>query len=311
MAHRAGAASLSGPPATGFAAPQDVSAAHRSDTVVHVAPTPKNLVSRLSKRGPHPVLRGDLALAGLPGAVYTPTEGFSLPAVVFGHAWMTGADRYRETLIHLASWGIVAAAPDTHRSPVASHLAFAADLRSAAGICSGVRLGPGKISVAKDRVAFAGHGMGAGAAVIAAADHGAPAVAAVFPAPTSPPAEKFAATLAGPALILAAGDDLDSMNCNARSLASAWGGQAILRGVDKASGSGLPEGRALFGALGLGGSQRSTQRTTRALLTGYLLYHLTGQTEYAPFATPGVEIPHTTLISEVEETDHTSQLPRG
>ncbi|MGW0172345.1 hypothetical protein ACWDUM_00725 [Rhodococcus sp. NPDC003322] len=276
-----------------------------------MAPTPKTLASRLSKRGPHPVLRGDLALAGLPGVVYTPAEGFGLPAVVFGHGWMTGADRYRETLTHLASWGIVAAAPDTQRSPVASHLTLAADLRSAADICTGVRLGPGKISVARDRVAFAGHAMGAGAAVIAAADHGAPAVAAVFPAPTTPPAEKYAARQSGPALILAAAEDLDSLNCNARSLAAAWGGQAILRGVDKASGNGLPEGRALLGALGLGGSKRSTQRTTRALLTGYLLYHLTGETEYAPFATPGVEIPHTTLVSEVEEPHHTSQLLRG
>ncbi|GAA4477788.1 alpha/beta hydrolase [Rhodococcus olei] len=279
-----------------------------------MAPTPKNLASRLSKRGPHPVLRGDLALAGLPGTVYTPASGFSLPAVVFGHAWMTSTERYRDTLIHLASWGIVAAAPDTQRSPIASHLALAADLRSAAEICTGVRLGSGKISVAPDRVAFAGHAMGAGAAVIAAAEHGSPAVAALFPAPTAPPAEKYAAHQSGPALVLAGAEDIDSMNCNARSLAEAWGGQVILRSVDKASGSGLTEGRALFGALGLGGPQRRTQHVTRALLTGYLLYHLSGATEYAPFATPGVEIPHTTLVSEEAETegpDHTSQLPRG
>ncbi|MFD4292023.1 hypothetical protein ACFWPA_04960 [Rhodococcus sp. NPDC058505] len=276
-----------------------------------MAPTPKTLASRLSKRGPHRVLRGDLALAGLPGVVYTPAEGFALPAVVFGHGWMTGVDRYRETLTHLASWGIVAAAPDTQRSPVASHLALAADLRGAADICTGVRLGQGKISVAADRVAFAGHAMGAGAAVIAAAEHGSPAVAALFPAPTAPAAEAFAAEQSGPALVLAAAEDLDSMNCNARSLAAAWGGQAILRGVDKASGGGLAEGRALFGALGLGRSQRGTQRTTRALLTGYLLYHLSGDTDYAPFATPGVEIPHTTLVPDLEEPDHTSQLLRG
>lgn len=257
------------------------------------------------------MLRGDLALAGLPGAVYTPAEGFGLPAVVFGHGWMTGVDRYRETLTHLASWGIVAAAPDTARSPVASHLALAADLRSAADICTGVRLGPGAISVAPDRVAFAGHAMGAGAAVIAAAAHGAPAVAALFPAPTAPAAEKYAAEQTGPALVLAPGEGLDSLNCNARSLAAAWGGQAILRAVDDADATGLPEGRALFGALGLGGSQRGTQRTTRALLTGYLLYHLTGATEYAPFATPDTEIPHTTLVPAVDEPDHTSQPAFG
>lgn len=276
-----------------------------------VAPTPKNLVNSLSKRGPHPVLRGDLALAGLPGSVYTPAEGFSLPAVVFGHGWMTRADRYRDTLIHLASWGIVAAAPDTQRSPVASHLALAADLRTAADIVTGVRLGPGMISVAADRVAFAGHGMGGGAAIIAAADHGAPAVAAVFPAPTAPPAEEFAARQNGPALVLAPAEDLDSMNCNARSLAAAWGGQAILRSVDKASTSGLLEGRALLGAIGLGRSERGTQRVTRALLTGYLLYHLTGDTQYDLFATPDAAIPHTTLVPEEHDEDQTSQLLRG
>ncbi|EME18142.1 poly(ethylene terephthalate) hydrolase family protein [Rhodococcus triatomae] len=276
-----------------------------------MAPTPKNLVTRLSKRGPNPVLHGDLALAGLPGSVYTPAEGFALPAVVFGHGWMTSAARYRETMIHLASWGLVAAVPDTRRSPVASPLALAADLRSAADIVAGVRLGPGMISVAADRVAFAGHGMGAGAAVIAAAEHGSPAVAAIFPAPTAPSAETFAARQSGPALVLAPARDLDSMNCNARSLAAAWGGQTILRSVDKASAGGLLEGRALLGALGLGKSERGTQRVTRALLTGYLLYHLTGDTEYAPFATPDVEIPHTTLVPESEDEDQTSHLLRG
>lgn len=276
-----------------------------------VAPTPKSLASRLSKRGPHPVLGGDLALAGLPGRVYTPASGYSLPAVIFAHAWLTGADRYRETLIHLASWGIVAAAPDTRRSPVASPLDLAADLRSAADICTGVRLGPGAISVAADRLAFAGHAMGASAAVIAAAEHDHAAVAALFPAATAPAAEKFAARLAGPGLVLTGSQDLDSMNSNARSLAAAWGGQAILRSVDGATGTGLTERRTLTRALGLGGSQRRTQRSTRALLTGYLLYHLRGDTEYAPFATPGVDIPHTALVSDGESDDHTSQLLPG
>ncbi|MFC9790622.1 hypothetical protein [Rhodococcus sp. NPDC127528] len=274
-----------------------------------MAPTSKTLASQLSKRGPHQVLRGDLALAGLPGVVYTPAEGVALPAVVFGHGWLTGVDRYRETLVHLASWGLVVAAPDTQRSPVASHLGLAADLRSAVEICTGVRLGPGKISVDGERIAFAGHAMGAGAAVIAAAEHGSPAaVAALFPAPTSPPAEKFASKVSGPGLIVAGADDIDSMNCNARSLAKAWGGQAILRSVDGASGGGLAEGRRLFGALGLGGSERKTQRTTRALLTGYLLYHLSGETKYEQFALPGAELPGTHVI---DPDAHSNQLATG
>ncbi|MFC7447759.1 chlorophyllase/cutinase-like alpha/beta fold protein [Rhodococcus daqingensis] len=272
-----------------------------------MAPTPKTLASQLSKRGPHQVLRGDLSLAGQPGVVYTPAEGFSLPVVAFAHGWMTGVDRYAQTLTHLASWGLVVAAPDTQRTPVPSHLGLAADLRTAVDICAGVRLGPGKISVDPTRVAYAGHGMGAGAAVIAAAQHGpAAAVAALFPAPTAPSAERSAAAVAGPGLIVAGGEDIDSLNCNARSIAEAWGGQAILRTVDGASGSGLTEGRRLFGALGLGGSERGTQKTTRALLTGYLLYHLLGETRYEEYALPGAHIPGTLAVELA--SDQTSQL---
>ena len=75
--------------------------------------TTSKLVGALARRGPHRVLRGDLAFAGLPGVVYTPESGFNLPGVAFGHDWLTGVDRYSGLLEHLASWGIVAAAPDT------------------------------------------------------------------------------------------------------------------------------------------------------------------------------------------------------
>ncbi|HKI43609.1 MAG TPA: hypothetical protein VKA66_25335, partial [Mycobacterium sp.] len=54
----------------------------------------RKLVAALSRRGPHRVLRGDLAFAGLPGLVYTPEAGLNLPAVAFGHDWLTGAARY-------------------------------------------------------------------------------------------------------------------------------------------------------------------------------------------------------------------------
>lgn len=75
----------------------------------------RTLFKALTRRGPHKVLRGDLAFAGVTGVVYTPEAGFNLPAVAFGHDWLTGTDKYRATLEHLASWGIVAAAPDTEK----------------------------------------------------------------------------------------------------------------------------------------------------------------------------------------------------
>src|SRR6516225_10102221 len=160
----------------------------------------RKLVAALSRRGPHRVLRGDLAFAGLPGVVYTPEAGLNLPGVAFGHDWLTGADRYSGLLEHLASWGIVAGAPDTQRGLAPSVLNLASDLGTALDIVAGVRLGPGKISVHPAKLGIAGHGFGGSAAVFAAADMagsaGSPAksVAAIFPTFTSPPAEQPAAT---------------------------------------------------------------------------------------------------------------------
>lgn len=279
----------------------------RSDNVTPVAQTPKSLVSKLSKRGPHKVLRGDLALAGQPGVVYTPAEGFNLPAVAFAHDWMVGVDNYAGTFEHLASWGIVVAAPASERGPVPSHLGLAADLVTALDICTGVRLGPGRISVQPERLAVAGHGMGAGAAVLAAAQHTTiKAVAALFPAPTSPSASVAAGRVSAPGLILAGANDIDSLNSDALALDEAWRGAALLRVVDKASNAGLVEGRRLLGFLGIGGSEHRTQRVTRALTTGFLLHRLTGDKKYAAFADTDAHFPGTRPApqEDAEHADH-------
>ncbi|WP_137725419.1 dienelactone hydrolase family protein [Prescottella subtropica] len=257
-----------------------------------MAQTPESLVSKLSKRGPHRVLRGDLALAGQPGAVYTPAEGFNLPAVAFAHDWMAGAANYAGTLEHLASWGIVAAAPGTERGPVPSHLGLAADLGTTLDICTGVRLGTGRISVHPDRLAFAGHGMGGGVAVLAAAQQRrVKAVAALFPAPTAPSAVDAAARVGVPGLILTGAQDVDSLNSDAVALDDAWPDRSVLRVVDKASSAGLVEGRRVLSFLGAGGSERRTQRVTRALLTGFLLHQLTGDKTYADFSDADTHFP--------------------
>ena len=104
----------------------------------------KKLFAALTRRGPHRVLRGDLAFAGLPGVVYTPESGINLPGVAFGHDWLAGADRYEGTLEHLASWGIVAAAPDTETGIAPSVLNLAFDLGTTLDIIAGVRLGAGQ-----------------------------------------------------------------------------------------------------------------------------------------------------------------------
>lgn len=278
------------------------------------APTLKDLTRELSKHGPHRVLRGNLALAGQPGVVYTPETGFNLPAVAFAHDWMISPDNYAQTLQHLASWGIVAAAPSSERGPIPSHLGLAADLRATIDICVGVRLGPGQISVRPDRIAFAGHGMGAGAAVLAAAQHGeAGAVAALFPSATAPKAQNYAPKIDAPGLILAGEDDVDSLTSIARQLSEKWGGPVVTRTVDDGQDAGLIEGRRLLGALGLGGSERKTQIATRSLLTGFLLFHLTGEKRYQEFADGDADFPHTAPLAPVH-ADHSearvSQLLR-
>jgi dienelactone hydrolase len=257
----------------------------------------RKLVAALSHRGPHRVLRGDLAFAGLPGVVYTPEAGLNLPGVAFGHDWLTGTARYSGLLEHLASWGIVAGAPDTERGLAPSVLNLAFDLGTTLDIVAGVRLGPGNISVHPARLGVVGHGFGGSAAVFAAAGMPAKpaAAAAVFPTVTSPPAEQPAATLKVPGLILTAPGDPKTLNSNALSLSRAWD-TATLRIVSKTQPGGLVEGRRLTKVVGLPGPHRRTQRSVRALLTGYLLATLDGDKTYRDFADPDVHLPKTDRV---------------
>jgi dienelactone hydrolase len=250
--------------------------------------------SKLTRRGPHRVLRGDLAFAGIPGVVYTPASGYHLPGVAFGHDWLTDSDNYGGTLEHLASWGIVAAAPDTQRGLVPSVLTLAHDLSSTLDVISGVRLGPGEISVAPENLALAGHGFGASAAILAATTTHPRAVAAAFPAVTKPSAEAAAGQLQVPGLVLATPDDAKSVRTDALEVAEAWDG-AVLRVVKKARAGGLAEKRRLIGMLGFSGSSDDTQKTVRALMTGFLLFHLTGDESYAEFADPEAKLRNTEL----------------
>ena len=262
----------------------------------------RKLVAALSRRGPHRVLRGDLAFAGLPGVVYTPEAGLNLPGVAFGHDWLTSAARYSNLLEHLASWGIVAGAPDTQRGLAPSVLNLAFDLGTALDIVSGVRLGPGKISVHPAKLGVVGHGFGGSAAVFAAAGMPAKpaAVAAIFPSVTSPPAQQPAATLKVPGVIFTAPGDSKTLNSNALALADVWDA-ATLRIVSKAEPGGLVEGRRLTKVLGLAGAHRRTQRSVRALLTGYLLYTLGGDKKYRDFADPQAHLPGTDAVDPEAE----------
>jgi hypothetical protein len=259
----------------------------------------KKLFAALTRRGPHRVLRGDLAFAGLSGVVYTPESGTNLAGVAFGHDWVAGADRYCGTLEHLASWGIVAAAPDTETGIAPSVLNLAFDLGTTLDIIAGVRLGPGKISVHPAKLGVAGHGFGGSAAVFTAAGmpagHRPKALVAMFPTVTKPPAQQPAASLPVPGLVLTAPGDPMTLRSNAVDLARVWKG-ATLRTVNKAKAGGLIEGRRLARVVGLPGPDRSTQKVARALMTGYLLHMLTGDKTYRDFADPEIDLPKAPVV---------------
>jgi dienelactone hydrolase len=262
----------------------------------HVAGT-KKLFAALKRRGPQRVLRGDLSFAGLPGVVYTPESGFNLPGVAFGHEWLTGVERYEGTLEHLASWGIVAAAPNTEKGIAPSVLNLAFDLGTTLDIIAGVRLGEGKISVHPGKLGVVGHGFGASTAVFAAAGMPAKpkAVVAAFPTVTKPRAEEAAGTLEVPGLILTDPGDPMTLRSNAVELARVWDA-ATLRAIPKAKAGGLIEGRRLARVVGLPGADRSTQRMVRALMTGYLLHMLTGDKTYRDFADPQADLPKAATV---------------
>lgn len=248
---------------------------------------PKALLEELTYPGPHEVLRGNLALVGLPGLVFTPRAGLGLPGVAFGHGWMQAPHRYRSLLRHLASWGIVTAAPATQLGPVPSHRAFAADLRSTLEMLTSVRLGPSGISVDPERLGLAGHSTGAGAAVLAAASaDGAPpvrALATVTPAQTVPSASEAARKLTFPSMHLAAaGDTVAPSTGHARAIAQAWGGPVQLRTMEKASHLGVTEGFHWSQLVLHGKPHRATQRLVYALFTAFFLHHLAGQSKYEP-----------------------------
>ena len=261
----------------------------------------KKLFSALSRRGPHKVLRGDLGFAGIRGVVYTPDSGLHLPGLAFGHDWLTGVEHYTGTLEHLASWGIVTAAADTERGLAPSVLNLAADLDAVLRVISSVRLGGGDISVDPGKLGVAGHGFGGSAAVLAAstrdgigaaasARRGIVAAAAVFPSVTTPSAEAAAVGVRVPGLVLATPDDATSLRTDALEVAAGWDG-AVLRVVDNATTSGLAEKRGLRRLVGLPGSSTRTQRAVRALLTGFMLFALTGDKKYRQFADPAAQLP--------------------
>jgi dienelactone hydrolase len=239
----------------------------------------REAVARLSERGPHEVLRGDLGMVGVPGVVFAPTEGLGLPGIAFGHDWLQPVSRYGDLLRHLASWGVVVVAPDSQRGPLPSAARFAADLRTALEVCAGVRLGDGRISVDGRRTALVGHGVGGGAALLAADGvERLGAVVTLAVAQTRPSALDAARNVTAPTLHLVAGRDAVTPAAgHAEPLAAASGGPVWLRTIRKADHGGFLDGKHWSDLLLSGGPDPRTRRLTRALVTAFLLHHLTDE----------------------------------
>ncbi|WP_080793515.1 dienelactone hydrolase family protein [Corynebacterium pacaense] len=244
-------------------------------------------LSKLSKRGPHRVLVGDLNYAGIPGKVYTPAEGNGLPGVAFGHDWMKSIRFYHQTLRHLASWGIVVAAPDTEKGFMPSHRGLAADLESCLQILAGVKLGAGNATVSPQKLGVAGHGMGAGAAILASANRTTvKAVGAIFPAPTSPSARDAARSVQAPGLVIGAAKNGFLEAGDPAKIAANWAGPVCYRELDNLNQQGFSEDTVFKLMVGIGRPQTSGQETVRGLLTGFLLHQLAGNKKYSGFSDP-------------------------
>lgn len=240
---------------------------------------------------------GDLAPVGMPGVICTPRRGLGLPAIAFGHGWLQPPRRYLGLLHHLASWGIVAAAPGTQGGALANHGLFATDLRTALDVCVGVRLGSGEISVDERKLGIVGHAMGGGSAILAAAeDKRIRAVATLAVTETMPSAFDAALRVGAPGLHLAGGKDLLAPAVsNAEPVARAWGGPVQLRTVRKANHLGFTEGNHWTQLVLHGGPQYDTQRLARGLITAFLLRTLAGDRqgdEMLKADLPGCAIDH-------------------
>lgn len=237
-------------------------------------------------------MEGDLGYTGLPGKVYAPAEGKNLPGVAFGHDWLKDIGAYEDTLRHLASWGIAVAAPDTETGFVADHPGLAADLETAMQILGGVRMGNGNISISPSKLGIIGHGMGGGAAVLAAVDNPkVKAVATVYPANVAPSAVEAARNVFIPGMVVGPGKDGDSLfdPGNPAKLAYNWAGEVVYRAPKKGDQQSFSEDNLVKRVLGLGKSDRGLQTTVRGLLVGYLLHQLEGDKSYASYSDPDAE----------------------
>lgn len=232
-------------------------------------------------KGPHRVAVGDLAPAGLPGLVFTPSSGRRLPIVALGHGWLQSADKYADTMRYLASWGIIVVAPNTHRSLFSSQQGLALDLSRALRMVAYGELGGGRVRGDLRRLGVLGHSTGGGAAVLAAAkDDQIRAVVTVTAAETKPSAIQAAGRVDAPSLHLIGAKD-DWAESDGARIAQSWGGPVQLRRVKGSAHLGLAEGQSFVNNILGADSDKKVQHATRILASAFFIRHLTDAPQLA------------------------------
>ncbi|MGS0688671.1 dienelactone hydrolase family protein [Nakamurella sp. GG22] len=259
-------------------------------------------------RGPHRVAIGDLAPAGMPGLVFTPTSGRRLPVVAVGHGWLQSAERYADTMRYLASWGIIVVAPNTHRSVFSSQQGLALDLSRALRLVAQGNLGDGRVRGDLRRMGVLGHSIGGGAAILAAAkDDQIRAVVTVTAAETRPSAIEAAGKVEVPSLHLIGSKD-DMAESDGARIARSCTGPAQLRMVKGSGHLGLAEGKSFVNGIIGADSDKKVQQVTRMLASAFFIRYLTDADQLADELEDKVK---GTTVEDLEDPDLHSSVSAG
>lgn len=271
--------------------------------VAHAQPsTDRPTLEYLLHRGPHEVASGDLAPTGIPGLLFAPQTGPRCPAVVFGHGYLQPVRRYAPLLRFLASWGFVAIAPATERGPLPSHTGLALDMRRALEGVLTAKIGRGRVTVDPHRLAVAGHGIGGGAAVLAAqaAPRAVTAVVTVAAAPVRPSAVLAAADVTAPGLHLVGdGDRFAGDEEGGAALAAAWGGPVQLRSIRRAGHLAFTDGKHWTSTLAGEKPSAAAMRTVASATAAFLMLHTAGHDQLAEEVAAAASLAGAKLVEPV------------
>ncbi|MDX8032037.1 dienelactone hydrolase family protein [Lentzea sp. BCCO 10_0856] len=243
--------------------------------------------------GSYPVAYSDVtAVAGgrsVPARVHYPATAAGtnqpvatgrFPAIAFGHGFFQATSKYTSTNNHLASWGFVVIVPTTQGGLSPSHSAFADDLNTglawlvAQDTTTGSRF---RDHISTAALGVAGHSMGGGAAVLAAARN--PKIRSVSTyaaAETNPSAKAAASTLSVPAQFLAGSQDTIAPPAeHQRPIFTAKPPSKQLRTITGGSHCGFMDSSGLF--CDNGSITRAAQLTAaRRVTTSWFRHYLTG-----------------------------------